>query len=87
VRAVSSAAATFEQAREQPFPALPLVAPSRRIPLLEDLDLFPEVIFNDAKFRDFLRRPLVLGIGTSDALSCFRIFQKSLAIVEDSPKV
>jgi hypothetical protein len=38
------------------------------------LDPFPEVIFNDAKFRDFLRRPLVLGIRASDALSCFRIF-------------
>jgi hypothetical protein len=50
-----------------------LVAPSRPIALLEDLDPLPKIIFDDApKFRDFLRHPLALGIRTSDAASTIK---------------
>jgi hypothetical protein len=76
----AATAATFEETREQPFFGLPLVAPSRRKPLLKRVDSIPKGVFNKTKSRNLLRYPLVLGIGASNAFSCFRIFQEFLTV-------
>ena len=83
----TTASATYSQACQQALFGLAFVPTIRGITCLNRLNLVPDHIINDAKVRNIVFYPFMLGVWLRHPLTGLGVFDKPLTVIDDAPEI